>query len=93
MPSEDERITNATPASELEQRVRDVIIGTFKVADALPEGPLRMGAVPGWDSLGHMQLVTELESAFGVTFAAYHLAELIDEGAIARVIEELRAGK
>jgi acyl carrier protein len=51
-----------------------------------------MGGVPGWDSLGHMQLVVELESEFAVTFAAFHLSELVDEGAIARVVQELQAG-
>ena len=73
--------------------MRDVIIRTFRVGDARRAGPLRMGAVPGWDSLGHMQLVTELESEFGVTFAAFHLSELIDDAAIARVVQELQTGK
>jgi acyl carrier protein len=92
-PGEDERMTDATSPSPTDRRVRDVIIRTFKVGDALRTSPLRMGAVPGWDSLGHMQLVVELESEFGVTFAAYHLAELIDESAIVRVIGDLQAGK
>ncbi len=82
---------NSTPP--VDRRVRDVIVRTFKLADTHRAEPLRMGAVPGWDSLGHMQLVTELESEFDVTFAAYHLAELIDEGAIARVIGELQAAR
>ncbi len=80
----------ATSDSPIDGRVRDVILRTFKVRDAHAAVPLRMGAVPGWDSLGHMQLVTELESEFGVTFAAFHLSELIDEAAIARVVHELQ---
>jgi acyl carrier protein len=90
---QEERIGDGAAAPPVDRRVRDVIIRTFRVGDALRSDSLRMGAVPGWDSLGHMQLVTELESEFGVTFAAYHLAELIDEGAIVRVIGELQAGK
>ncbi len=86
-------MADAASTSPLDQRVRDVIIRTFKVRDPLRSGALRMGGVPGWDSLGHMELVTELEGEFGVTFAAYHLAELIDEAAIARVVAELQAGR
>jgi acyl carrier protein len=77
----------------IDGRVRDVIIRTFKVRDAHLASPLRMGGVPGWDSLGHMRLVVELESEFDVNFAAFHLSELVDEAAIARVVQELQAGK
>jgi len=54
-------------------------------------GELRMGSVPRWDSLGHMQLVSELESAFQVRFPAYALAELVEVDAIVRAIEEQRS--
>ena len=53
---------------------------------------LRMGSLPGWDSLGHMRLVVELEEEFGVAFPAYLLAELVDMERIIREIEILRIG-
>ncbi len=50
--------------------------------------PLAMGATPGWDSIGHMNVVIEVEAEFGVSFPAYRLPELADVPAIARILRE-----
>ena len=36
--------------------------GSFSIAD-----PMSFDDIPGWDSVGHMNLVTELESRFGIS--------------------------
>jgi len=76
-----------TTTTALESRVRQIIERTFRLK---PDSTIdyTMGAVPGWDSLGHMRLVVELEKDFTITLPAYALAELTDVRAIARVIEE-----
>jgi acyl carrier protein len=47
-------------------------------------------AVPGWDSLAHVQIVLELERAFGMTFDADEIAALASVGAIIAALERPR---
>ena len=76
-------------SAELEPRVIRVVQSMFKVSPSSIDGSLRMGEVAGWDSLGHMRLVNELESVFGITFPTYMLAEITDVPGIARAIDSL----
>jgi acyl carrier protein len=74
----------------LEPRVIKVVQSMFKVPASVTDGSsLRMGEVTGWDSMGHMRLVNELEDVFGVTFPTYMLAEITDVPGIARAIDSL----
>ncbi|MGE0882730.1 MAG: acyl carrier protein [Blastocatellales bacterium] len=81
-------MTATMTQSEIETQVRNVIAQVFKLSPAESAGELRMGNPPQWDSMGHMQLVIELESAFGLIFPTYAMAELTDITAIARAIEQ-----
>jgi acyl carrier protein len=47
-------------------------------------------AVPGWDSMGHLTLATNLEQAFGVSFDVDELMEMENVRAIVRIIEGKR---
>jgi acyl carrier protein len=78
-------------ASEIEDRVRKTIIRTFNVAPADQSRELRMGNLPGWDSLGHMRLVVELEDEFGVSFPTYLLPEILDLDSIVRETLKLQS--
>ena len=71
--------------------MRDVIVKTFKLSSEDSRGDLRMGSVPGWDSLGHMRLVVELEQEFGVSFPAYLLPELLEVDSIVRATVKLQS--
>jgi acyl carrier protein len=73
---------------QLVSRVQHVIEDTFKVPPGSNQS-YAMGAVPGWDSLGHMRLVIELESVFGVTFPTYTLSELTSVPAIVKALKDL----
>jgi acyl carrier protein len=77
--------------SNLNQHVRDVIVKTFKLSSEDSGCELRMGSVPGWDSLGHMNLVVELEREFGVSFPLYLLPEMLDMDSIVRETLKLKA--
>jgi len=46
--------------------------------------------LPGWNSLAHVQLMLELERAFGVTFDADEIAALASVGAIIAALERSR---
>jgi len=45
------------------------------------------GAVPGWDSMGHLTLATNLEQAFGVSFDVDELMEMENVQAIVPIIQ------
>jgi acyl carrier protein len=74
---------------DIDRRVRDVIARTFRIGDP-DAAEMRMGSVQGWDSLGHMRLVVELEQEFGVSFPTYLLSELLDADRIAKEIRNLQ---
>jgi acyl carrier protein len=76
---------------EIEDRVRKTIIRTFNLSAEDGMRELRMGSLPGWDSLGHMRLVVELEEEFGVSFPAYLLPEILDMDSIVRETLKLQA--
>lgn len=44
--------------------------------------------VPGWNSLAHVQLMLELEAAFGITFDADEIASLASVSAIVKTLEQ-----
>jgi acyl carrier protein len=45
-----------------------------------------MGSTPGWDSLGHMTVVLELEREFGIRIPVTRISELVDAEAIVRAV-------
>jgi acyl carrier protein len=67
---------NDTSQNELEERVRSVVRNTFRLSAAEAAGDLRIGAPPQWDSIGHMQLLLEIENEFGLRFPTHTIANL-----------------
>jgi acyl carrier protein len=76
---------------DIEDRVRKTIIRTFNLSAEDAARELRMGNLPGWDSLGHMRLVVELEEEFGVSFPTYLLPEILDVDSIVRETLKLQS--
>ena len=71
--------------------LQDQIASTFRTAMRLNDGfPLedRMGFddIPGWDSVGHMNLISELESRFGITLEMDEIVALDSVGAVRQVV-------
>jgi acyl carrier protein len=71
----------------MEPIVQDEVAATFRTAMRLDDGfPLedRMGFddVPGWDSVGHMNLVSELESRLGVSLEMDEIVALDSVAAV-----------
>ena len=63
-------------ATNVEERVRRVVVATFRLPAASFSDDLRMSDPPAWDSLGHMELVAAVEAEFGVRFPLYLLPDL-----------------
>jgi acyl carrier protein len=70
-----------------EQRIRGAVARALGIRTVDPSVPLQMGATPGWDSMGHMAVVMELEKEFKTTFPPYRLPELVDIPSIAKAIQ------
>ena len=71
----------------IEQRIHGAVTRALGIRALDPSLPLKMGATPGWDSMGHMAVVMELEKEFKTTFPPYRLPELIDIPSIAKVVQ------
>ena len=69
-----------------EQRVQDAIVRALKIPRVDPSTPLRMGSTPGWDSMGHMMVVMELEKEFNTRFASFVLPQLLDVPSIVKAL-------
>jgi acyl carrier protein len=75
---------------EIDQRVRETLARVFQLSPAEVAGDVRMGLHPNWNSMGHMQLVMELEQEFGLRFPTYEIAELQSTDAIIKAVARHR---
>ncbi len=73
---------------EIGERVRNIIAQVFHLSSQEIQGELSMGNPAGWDSLGHMNLVMELEKEFGFTFPTFVIADLVSIRAIVQAVRE-----
>jgi acyl carrier protein len=80
----------ATSNGDLERSVRATIARVFRLSPAEAEGDLRIGAPPQWDSIGHMQLLVEIENDFDVRFPTHAIANLTTVETIAEAIRAQR---
>lgn len=67
-------------------RVADIFRETFTLDGATDVGALAYRQIPAWDSVGHMQLVAALESAFDVMLET---DEIIDMSSFDKAVEIL----
>jgi len=72
------------------QRIEAAIIRALGVVAPDASTPLRMGSTPGWDSMGHMAVVLELEKEFQTRFAPYELPGLVDVASIEKTLKIAR---
>jgi acyl carrier protein len=49
--------------------------------------------VPGWDSLRHLEIIGEVENAFGVRFRAHEVVALPDVGSLQQLVDRKLAEK
>jgi acyl carrier protein len=71
----------------IKRRIQETIIRALGIPAPDPSTPLRMGSTPGWDSMGHMTVVLELEKEFDVRFPTHRLPELVDVPSIERTLQ------
>jgi acyl carrier protein len=78
-------------------QILTTIQGAFKAAfDVEPNGvtlETKPDDIPGWDSMGHIALVSSLEQAFGLSFDVDEVMEMEDVSQIARIVNAHLAKK
>jgi acyl carrier protein len=73
------------------QTILTTVQGAFKAAfDVDPQSvtiETKPNDIPGWDSMGHVALVSSLEQAFGLNFDVDEVMEMEDVRQIIRIVE------
>ena len=70
-----------------EEQVKELISLTFNIpVSELPED-IRQEQVPGWDSVGHLNLMLAIEETFGVHVGIEQMAELISVSKIVSFLD------
>jgi acyl carrier protein len=82
-----------SPYGDLESIVRATIARVFRLSPEEAAGDLRIGAPSQWDSIGHMQLLVEIENEFGMRFPTHAIANLTTVDAIVSAIKMHSAGQ
>jgi len=75
---------------DLDGRLRKVFSELFRVEPAELQDDVRRGELDGWDSLGHLDLVSALEREFGVSLDTDQALEIETFGDAKRVLRHLR---
>ena len=78
-----------TSEQNMEQRIKDAVARALGAQAVEMSTSLGMGSTSGWDSMGHMSVVMELEREFQTTFPPYRLPELVDVPSIAKAIRNI----
>ncbi|MBN2579220.1 MAG: acyl carrier protein [Pirellulales bacterium] len=55
------------------------------------DGPMSYNDVPGWDSVGHMNLVTELESQFQISLEMEEIVAMDSVDAVRKIVEQKKS--
>jgi acyl carrier protein len=72
--------------ADIKQRVEQTLARAFEVSPN-EVAALGMGLHPRWDSMGHMDLIMQIEKEFGLRFPTYEIAELTNPAAIVKAVE------
>jgi acyl carrier protein len=71
----------------LNVKIQELLAEAFQVSPEILTPDLEFGDIPEWDSLGHMELMMQLEDEFGIEISADTIAELISIPRITEYIE------
>jgi len=75
-----------TDNNQIQQRVEATLARVLQVSPGeIPS--VGMGLHPRWDSMGHMELIMQIEKEFGLRFPTYEIAELVNPAAIVDAVE------
>jgi len=65
----------------------EIVSGVFKIKESDFNLELTMDSVPNWDSLKHMELITQLEESYKIIF---ELDDIVEMRSVASIVEKLQ---
>ena len=74
-------------------KVREAFKAVFDIEPQSLTLETSAGDIPGWDSLGHLSLTTQLEQTFGISFDVDELMEMENVREIVRFVSAKLSGK
>jgi acyl carrier protein len=74
-------------------KVREAFKAVFDIEPQSLTLETSAGDIPGWDSLGHLSLTTQLEQTFGISFDVDELMEMENVREIVRIVSAKLSGK
>lgn len=69
------------------ERITPLLREVFYDDDLVAHPAMTASQVQGWDSLGHVRLLVEVERAFSIRFSATEISSLRSVGDLAALIE------
>lgn len=69
-------------------KLNKILSQTLNLAEEKLTDELGMGSVENWDSLGHIQIISQLEEEFAIEFRAEHIENMRNIGNIKKVLQE-----
>ena len=73
---------------KIEEQVRNIIARILGVSVDEVTEDTAIGDIQSWDSLHHLQIISEVESVFGIRFTPDVMMDLEDVGDIAKAVED-----
>jgi acyl carrier protein len=73
------------------EKLRKVMARTFKIAPETVTPQTALGELAGWDSLGHLTLMMEVEKEFSVLFPTERINAPKNAGEICDLLREVQA--
>lgn len=72
----------------ISEKLKAVILKTLKLQKFDLQEQTIAPEVPGWDSLRHIEIIGEVEVAFGIRFRAFEVANLPNVGALQKLVDK-----
>jgi acyl carrier protein len=70
------------------EKVIEIVATTCKVGKGEVDNNSCVGDFPGWDSMGHLSVLTNVEDAFDISFEPDEMLELESVDDIVKAVEE-----
>lgn len=73
---------------EIKEQVQVIVAKVVKLESVTLNDDTTANDVEGWDSLSHMEIITEIEKSFNISFKLRELAKLKNVGSIIDLISK-----